>query len=370
MSRLAACVSLICVLILAAGCQTSVQPAQPITGGQTSIAYTPAEIAAAWTTPRNAGPSLVRKPKSGLAKFGLGAPLGLIENPSDPTFEHVGGGELDMKTSGPWKTLVVASSTYVLAGDVEGGGDGPSVWANGLRVSFQKPLDYFGKLGVNLSYTNRRYDWDGATAMFPGAIDPFENVHILRANVNLFQPISASWALVGSISGSMAAEDGADLTDGFSWGVTFGAGKRFSPTFDAGLGFLISDAFGESLFIIGGPQFTWKPTPQWQLSLQGTQLDLVYRPNPSWELGLAGGFQGARFRLRESGPGAGGIVGDTRVPAYLRIRYRGMSALDLEFRAGYDLWRYFTIEDRNGHAERSVDVDGGPFVDLRAILSL
>jgi len=376
------------VLLLIAGCQTSPQAAASASPAArpTSIAYTPAQIVppGTWTSPRPGTPS-AREGASGLGAaptllrrvegkaetlLASGVPSGLLENPSNPIFERVGQGERDLHTAGPWKTILTASSSYVLAGNLQGGGDGPDLLTGGLKVAFQKPLDNYGEIGATLSYVHSQYDWSGTNAIFAAPGAPFESVHTLGVGVNLFQPVSESWAIQGAAGAFLSAEQGAALTDGFSWNVSFGVGHRFSPQLDAGVGVLLSETFGDGLFFIGGPQFTWKPRPDWQLSLQGTQLDLIYTPSAVWEIGIGGAFQGVRFRLRDDGPGAGGIVSDTRVPAYVRARYRGLDALDVDLRVGMDLWRYFTIENRQGVAERSFDVDGGAFIDLRAILRL
>ncbi len=369
------------VLLLTAGCQTSPGAAAPPSSAAapTSIAYRPSRVVppTAWTTPDGrasgigAAPTLLRRvERKTEAVLPNDVPSGLLENPSNPIFERVGQAALDLHTSGPWKTILTASSAYVLSGNLQGGGAGPDLLTSGFKVAFQKPLDNYGEVSATLSYTHSQYDWSGANALFAAPGAPFESVHALGLGVNLFQPVSESWVVQGSAGVFVSAEQGADLTDGFSWNVTFGLGHRFSPQLDAGVGVLVSETFGDGLFVIGGPQFTWKPRPGWQLSLQGTQLDLIHTPSPAWEIGIGGSFQGARFRLRENGPGAGGIVSDTRVPAYVRARYRGLSTLDVELRVGLDLWRYFTVENRQGVAERSFDVDGGVFLDLRAILRL
>ncbi len=380
--RLVPLLLIACVLL--AGCATT-PPAAPAALPPSSIALTPAQIASpgAWTTPPAGAPTLLRRTPAPSVGTNLGSaeelPIGLITNPQNPTFGTPGVGagrerrlEQDMATAGPWEVIVTGVSTYIWGGDLETGGDGPDEWWNNVRVAFEKPLDYYGRFGFVLSYANRQYMWSGSNDLIGGTDRPFENVHTLRANVNLFQPVSRSSVLVATFTATLSAADGADLADGFSWAVTAGGGHRFSPKFDAGLGVLISDGFGESLFIIGGPQFDWRPSDQWQISLQGTQLDVAYKPTKQWEVGATGSFLGVRFRLPDDAPGdrPGGIVGESRLPIYLWARYRGREDFDLELRAGVDVWRYFTIEDRNGHAEYSVEMDPAPFVGLRAIWRL
>jgi len=353
--------ALLCsVLLVAVGCQTSprVVPAPPLQ--PTSIAMTPGRIApaGAWTTPSVPQRSLVRDVAAG-ATPGVGdAVERRLEQGNAP--------------AGTWRTFATLSSTYRFASDLETSGEGPTAWGNDVRLAFEKQLDFHGVLGAFLGYAHQHYDWSGPNGLIAGTDEPFANVHTLRAGVNLFQPLSESFAAVVSFSASVSAADGADLADGFSWSATAGGGYRFSKQLDAGAGVLVSNTFGDGLFVIGGPQFTWRPTEQWEIALQGAELDVAYRPVPAWELGLGALFDGARFRLPEDAPGdrPGGIVGESRLPVFLRLRYRGSKKVDVELRAGYDVWRYFTVEDRNGHAEYSVEQDPAPFVALRAIVRL
>ncbi len=381
-------------LALLVGCQTAPTAAGPTALPPTSIALTPAQIASspgAWTTPPETSPTLRRSDAGPTQLSPLPAelgqrvgsaqelPLGLVTNPQNPAFGTPGVGSAVerrkddwLKTAGPWQVIVTGVSTYIWGGDLETGGDGPGEWWNNVRVSIEKPLDYFGRFGFVVSYANRRYDWSGPNSLIGGTDRPFENVDTLRANVNIFQPVSRSWVVVATVTASLSAADGADLGDGFSWSVTAGGGHRFSEKFDAGLGFIVSDNFGDGLFVIGGPQFDWRPSERWQIALQGTQFDVAYKPSRAWEIGASAAFTGVRFRLPDDAPGnrPGGIVAESRLPVFLWARYRGQEAFDLELRAGVDVWRYFTIEDRNGHGEYSVELDPAPFVGMRAIFRL
>jgi hypothetical protein len=174
--------------------------------------------------------------------------------------------------------------------------------------------------------------------------------------------------LTGTVSWSAA--EGASLGDGMSWSVSGGVGHRFSDELDIGAGVAVSDRFNEEIFIIGGPQFDWHPTEEFSIALSGAQLEAAYRPNDEWEWGIVGGFSASRFRLRDQAPQQGRIVTDTRLPIYLRLRWRGSKKVDVELRAGADVLRQFDIEDSQGRNGVAYDADAAPFFGLRWIQRL
>ena len=193
-------------------------------------------------------------------------------------------------------------------------------------------------------------------------------MHRIVTGANLFQPVSESWAIVLATDLRWHAEDGASLSDGFSWSFTAGVGYRPSEKLDLGLGFIVSDSFGDEIFFIGGPQFDWRPNEKWRIALVGTEMEIQYNHNRSWQFGGGGGLIGHRFRLDGDGPGANFIASESRFPIYAQVRYRGINDLDLTWRMGVDITREFTIEDSAGRTISTFDSDPSPYVSFRAIL--
>jgi hypothetical protein len=272
---------------------------------------------------------------------------------------------------GPLEVVATLETTWLGGGALDTGEDGPDLWTNTARVSVEKPTPLFGRLAAAVGTTRWTYAFSGRNSLVAGTDRPFGSAQRLSLSLSDFQPVHEAWALVGAFGATWAAEDGADLADGFTWTFTGGVGHRISPSLDVGVGVILGHGFGESgLDVLAGPQFSWRPRPDWRVRLDGTTLDVAWQPSPSWELSAGGGLDGHRFRLDDRGPGAGYIVAESNFPLWMQARYRGLADLDLTLRLGLDVRREFTIEDASGSTLRTVGSDPSPYARLRLIWRL
>lgn len=270
---------------------------------------------------------------------------------------------------GPPEWIVTLRSEYQWSSDLNrDGGSSPDTWMNLARLSFEKPTPVFGRFGTYLEYTNWQNEFSGRNEFIPGTDEPWGTLHRLAAGANMFQPVSEAVAIFLAGDVRSHVEDGASLSDGFSWAVTVGAGWRVSDKLDLGAGVIVQDTFGDEIFVIGGPQFDWRPSQAWRLVLSGTEMEVQWNPNTRWQVGAGAGLIGHRYRLAPDAPGLGQIAAESRAPVFLQVRYRGVESLDLTWRVGVDLWREFTIRDASGNWLRSYTSDPAPFVGFRGIL--
>ena len=363
------------VLTVCAGCQ-SPAPVAPAALPSTSIAYGPAEARAAalaWTTPPvpEGGPALRRSDGRHPE-----LPSHIVASSQGTSGTHVGDAverrtKVGALEGGPVELVATLQSSLQFGSTLENGGDAPTLWTNRFRLSLEKPTPYFGRIGLYGEYARYDYEFSGPNGFVGGTERPFDLVHRMNVGLNVFQPVHEAWALFFAGGVTWAAEDGADLADGFGWNVTAGVGHRLSETFDVGLGVLLSQSVGENdLYFIGGPQFDWHPNEHWSIALEGTTLEISYKPNPDWELTGGGGFTGHRFRLRKDGPAAGGSFSESGFPLWVQARFLGLADLDFAVRAGVDLDRSFALINRGGSTVRILDADAAPFVSIRAIWRL
>jgi hypothetical protein len=353
-------------LVLFAGCRTSPRAALPAPAAVTSsIAYvdpTPSSIL--WTTPEVEPLTRLTRSADGTYEVTRGS-----DDPRGPgtAVERRFQGSQD---PGPWQLVTTLESTWVRGGAFEVGGTAPDAWINRFGVSLEKPTGNYGRFGAFGSYTNRRYSWSGSNPLLPASAVPFDSVHTFQVGANQFQPLSENWGAFLMVVGSWSATEMSNLNDAFSWSVSGLIGRRITPKFDVGLGLIVGRLFAEDVYIFGGPQFGWRPTEEFSVTLEGTQLDFNYMPSGSWEFGLSGAFLISRFRLGEEAPQSSQIVQDWRLPIWARARYRGIRNLDVEVRAGLDAYRVWSIEDASGENGRSYASDPAPLVGLRLIWQL
>ncbi len=365
-----------------AGCQVGAPAASPRPAPTpSSIAYQPGVLPpppGGWTTPRvpeTAG----RLEKGGQTVSIMGMPVHVPQSVIDLTQggrDARVGDALERRTrvgslrGGPAEWIGTFQTTYQWGTELDHPGDAPDLFTNRFRLSHELSTPLFGRLGIYGDYTNRNYTFSGTNGLIPGTEDPWGTAHRIAVGVNMFQPVAEAWAVFLATDVRWHAEDGADLSDGFTWSVTAGFGYRPSDVLDLGLGVIVSDSFAGELFIIGGPQFDWRPNKEWRFVLSGTQMEIQRNIGRSWQIAGAGAFLAHRFRLNDSGPLPSGIVAERRIPIWIQARYRGIPDLDMTLRVGVDLVREFRIENANGSTFGTHTTDPSPFVSFRAILRL
>lgn len=370
---------LLLATVLLVGCQITAPGAAPgAMPGPGSIAYEPGARPpppGEWTTPVNAEAGRL---ESGATVRILGltleVPASVIAMTEASADDRVGDA-LERRTrvsslyGGPPEFIVTYRSVYQFGTNLhDADGDSPDLWTNLFRVSYEQPLPVFGRLGIYGSYTNRDYEFEGPNPFIAGTDDPWGSVHQLAVGANLFQPVHERFAVFIATDFRWHVEDGQSFSKGASWAVTLGGGYRVSEKLDLGAGIIVQDTFGDEVFILGGPQFDWRPNRTWRFVLSGTELDIQCNINRNWQLGAGGGFIGHRFRLDDEGPGANYIAAESRFPIYVQARYRGIDDLDMTLRVGTDITREFRIQDSGGNTLRTYESDPSPFVSFRAIL--
>lgn len=266
---------------------------------------------------------------------------------------------------GPWEVETFVTSLVLPDAKVASGPGEVDTWIQRLRFRFAKNMGMGGFLTLESAYENRVYRLDGLDAVLPEAGVPSASFHGIGFRVRYLQAVNEEWA--GFLFGRVRCEWEAGIppTEGLSWAISPGVGRRFENGLNLGLGVAFIQRIHEGLIVVPGPQFTWKIDERWSTELLGTEFLLEHRFSGRWKLALAAGFDSPRTRLNDSAPGHNGIFTDSRIPLQLRATWTPLDCMSLEARVGVDLYRELFYADRDGHSLFSQRLDPAPHFGLR-----
>jgi len=265
---------------------------------------------------------------------------------------------------GPWEVASYVTSLLIPNARAASGGGRVDTFVQRLRVKFAKRLGMGGFLTLETAYEHRLYAFDGLTTSATAGM-PSGSFHGMGFRARYLQAVNEEWAafLFGRVRCEFEA--GVDPWDALSWAISPGIGRRFHNGLDLGLGVAFLKREAEELYVIPGPQFTWRIDDRWSTELVGTEFLVEYRPARRWRLGLGAGFDSPRTRLNDAPPGNFGIFTDSRLPVELRAAWTPIEDMDLEVRIGVDVYRELFYADRNGTPLASRRLDPAPYFGVR-----
>jgi hypothetical protein len=246
-----------------------------------------------------------------------------------------------------WRFEGRLTATGFLPTSFDAGGRVAS-WFQGVALGADRALWRGARLTLRGTYELRSYDFGGTNPLFPSAPQPFREVQTVSGSATLFQALSESWAVLGTVTVSASTESGVAFDRGLSVSWVGGFGHRFSPSFTAGVGALYLQRFDADSIFVPGPQFEWLMSERWRLVLDGAELTLGHRFDRRHDLALKAGFDSRRFRLRDAAPAGGRVVGDSRGLGALVYRFSPNEDVDLELSAGLGLFRQMWVEEAAG----------------------
>jgi len=268
---------------------------------------------------------------------------------------------------GPWEAETFVTSLVLPDAKPRSGSGELDTYVQRLRFRWSKNMGMGGFLTLETAYENRVYRLHGFDGL-PASGVPSAVFHGMGFRVRYLQAVSERWA--GFLFGRVRceAEAGIRPTDGLSWAVSPGVGHRCPNGLNLGLGVAFIGRPKEGLYIVPGPQFSWKIDERWSAELLGTEFLLEHRFSNRWSLAFAAAFDSPRTRLNDSSPGLHGFFTDSRLPLQLRATWTPLECMTLELRVGVDVYRELFFYDRDGNALSNRRLDPAPHVGLRWIV--
>ncbi|MBY6186098.1 porin family protein [Marinobacter hydrocarbonoclasticus] len=170
----------------------------------------------------------------------------------------------------------------------------------GAELAYSTRLGPKWMLGSSVSLNRRTFDFDAPT-LFDGTLGRFDYRDRIGFGFNGIYLHSREWQVIVAPRFQWAAADGADLSDGFSYGVLAGGMYRVSEGLQLGLGLsYLNDVKETKSFPI--LLVKWQITDKLKLDnpfdpgfAGRAGLELSYRWNPHFELGVGGAYRSDRF---------------------------------------------------------------------------
>lgn len=245
--------------------------------------------------------------------------------------------------------------------DIDDGGDFAATRfsANaGAAVQLTEALS----LNLNAGYERHEFRFSSVTNL---GNEPWENINILAMQAALGYQLNPHWTLFGSPLLSLAAEDGADLSNAYTGGVAFGAHYAHNENFNIGFGLGVISQLEDSIAVFPIIRFNWKIAEQWTLrsgsftlGVQGgAGLELEWQPCDNFALSAGVQYQLRRFRLNDSGVAPKGVGEESAVPVYLRMTWLPCQNFTVNGFAGVLFGGKLELFDEDGHSVGREDFD-------------
>ena len=170
---------------------------------------------------------------------------------------------------------------------------------------------------------------------------------------------------------NFAAESGADLSDGMTYGVIAGVTWKLSPTLLIGPGFGLQSSLLDETVFFPFLLIDWEFADRWSIATgsgfaatRGPGLRLAFDATSTWEIGIEARYEEFEFRLSDSSGGGTGV--DRSVPIVLTSRWSPSEALTLNGFVGVAADGEFVYEDGHGNEITKSDYDPAPIFGLLA----
>lgn len=263
-----------------------------------------------------------------------------------------------------WQSSASVTPVYLGASGISGGGDYASnIYA--VRLGTMGGLGPRTRIGLSLSASHADNHFDTPTA-FGGA--PWGDVQRVGIALPVMQVGSDGWRYLFTPSLDVSREEGAEPGDALIYGAVASVMKSFGKGQTLGLGV---GGFSqlEEVRIFPFPVIDWAFNDNWRLSnpLQAgptgpAGLELDYRLNKRWEVGIGGAWRQLRFRLREGGAIPGGVGEESGFVAFVHAGVKAGDRLSLDLYGGALLQGELRVENRQGAAVASRDLETAPLL--------
>lgn len=235
---------------------------------------------------------------------------------------------------------------------------------SGISLTVPLRLETGSRLKLKISYEQIAYDWaDSERITFSNGYEPWDTLCSADMRLSYMHNWSQSWSGLAGVSIAAAWED--QLEDAYSFGVHIGAIYRA----DSNVGWLIGAGVlqrpEDTLFypIIGA---TWNYAgsgeyqPGWSAALGVPKTEIRYSFNEVLDVYCNLKMDITTYRLDErSKVSPSGLAEMTRFTSGLFFDIHPIKPLRVSLGVMYLFGREWEIQDEDGNAIQTVDIDGG-----------
>ncbi|MEN8149146.1 MAG: hypothetical protein ABFS86_04940 [Planctomycetota bacterium] len=235
----------------------------------------------------------------------------------------------------------------------------------GANVFLSRQLQV--SLGVGFGEEHYRFFGDEGL----GGADPWDVARSVSVGGRVRYALDGKWSLFGAPKFIWSVEEGADLGDGFTFGLFGGARYAVSETLTIGPGLGLLTQIEESPVLFPFLLIEWEMDDRWSLSTgsglaatRGPGLVLSCQLADDWRIGLGGRWEQFRFRLDDEGPAPDGVGEESSLPGYLALTWKPTWRTSVSLLAGVNFFGRLSLYDEDGHELRREDYDPAPFVGV------
>ena len=258
------------------------------------------------------------------------------------------------------------------AADLEEGGD-VAVTRFDLRPGIKAFISRDFQIAVGFGYSLDRYDFDGKRGL--AAAEPWDDVETLRFTALSRYRIHDRWTLFGAPSVRASSEQGADLSDGLTWGIFAGASFKAGKTLTIGPGAGVFTDIEDRVTVFPFLLIDWTFADRWSLGTgsghaasRGPGLALTWDFADEWKAAIGIRRELRRFRLDDGAIAPDGVGEEESLPISLALTHEFAKGSSITLLAGVSLAGSLSLHDERGHRLTREDRDPAPFVGLNFTL--
>ncbi len=201
-----------------------------------------------------------------------------------------------------------------------------------------------GRLNLAVSRDWHRYRIRD-TGVIDGLLDEAYSIQFAAVYMGR---LTDEWGLFALASVGSSYEQGASRSDGQAEAATVLFQYQWTDNLQVGLGGFVSSRMDESYLIIPGATINWDITDRWNFrTMRGLHLSYAFDPQRHWRIALNNEYISRYFRLREDGPGAGGVFRSRGIVSTLALLYQPNPGIMMGAEVGYSPWRNIRVRDRD-----------------------
>ncbi len=240
------------------------------------------------------------------------------------------------------------------------------IWNAGSGASIRFPVGEQWRLNFRVHGEYSNYDFSGATALVPGAADPFDDLYEAGIGVVAHRALSGPWSLTLGAYIRSAGEPGAEFGDTL-WGGGFaGIGYRFNESFRLTLGGGFTSRLEDNAEFVPFIAFTWQITERLRLETQGFDLVLTWEPRTWLDVYAHGSWEYRQFRLDDDRAALpGGVIRDNRFPVGAGVAFKPFDGLRIAVEGGAIVYQEFDVLSSSGNQITDVETEAAAYIMLR-----
>ena len=231
----------------------------------------------------------------------------------------------------------------------------------GLTYSFDKR----NSIGLSVGGGGSNYNFDELTGLGDG--DPWDDIEDTRISLNGRFALGETGSLFLVPSARYNGEDGADTSEGRTYGIFAAAAWRLDEDLMIGPGIGVFSRLAHGTRVFPLLVIDWNISERWRLSTsrglaasQGPGLTLAYEASEQWEFGLVSRYENVEFRLDENGTTPGGIGKDQSLPVVASAAWEANHNLRLALFAGLQFGGKLKLKNAEGDLISESSYDTAP----------